>query len=261
MSMNLGSITYGNLSVLPGYDTASSGFGNLVVAGTSLFAGASTSVSGTLGVTGTTNLTSTLTVGGTSAFNAAATFNDTANFTGSVTFSNVTDATNANSGSLQVKGGLGVSLSTYLGGALDVTGATTLRSTLAVTGGSTFASAVSITDTTESNIYTQGALTIAGGLGVAGNIRSGVGAVYLAGNLILNCTRSTGYAYLNSPANDLFINNSGVHNVYVNSNSTANFNVAGAINVNTSGLQVLTNTDSTAVSNGSLIVAGAPPLD
>src|SRR6478609_1271605 len=256
MSTNLGSITYGNLTVLPGYDSSSSGFGNLVVAGTSLFAGASTTVSGILGVTGASNLASTLTVGGLSTFNAAATFNNTANFVGAVTFSNVTDSSNANSGSLQVKGGLGVSLSTFLGGVLDVTGATSLRSTLAVTGGSTFSGPVNITDTTESNLYTQGALTVAGGLGVAGNIRSGLGALWLSGNLVLNCVRSTGYTYLNSPANDLFINNTGVHNVYVNSNSSANFNVANAVNVNTSGLQVLTNTDSTTLTNGSMVVAG-----
>lgn len=260
MSTNLGTITYGNMTVLPGYDTSSSGFGNLVVAGTSLFAGASTSVSGTLGVTGASNLASTLTVGGNSTFNAAATFNNTANFVGSVTFSNVTDATNANSGSLQVKGGLGVSLSTFLGGTLDVTGAASMRSTLAVTGTSAFSGAVSILDTTDSTHFSVGALTVAGGLGVAGNIRSGVGALFLAGNLILNCARSTGYTYLNSPANDLFINNAGIHNVYVNSSSSANFNVSNAINVNTTGLQVLTNTDSTSISNGSLTVAGGAAI-
>lgn len=260
MSTNLGSITYGNFSILPGYDTSSSGFGNLVVAGNSLFAGASTSVSGTLGVTGATTLSSTLSVGGATTFNAATTFNNDAHFVGAITFSNVTDATNFNSGSLQVKGGLGVSLSTYLGGVLDVTGATTLRNTLAVTGTSTFAGAVTITDTTESTHYGGGSLVVGGGLGVAGNIQSGVGALWLADNLILNCARATGYTYLNSPANDLFINNTGVHDVYVNSNSAANFNVANAINVNNSGLQVLTNTDSTTLTNGSMVVAGGAAI-
>jgi fibronectin-binding autotransporter adhesin len=260
MSLNVGTITYGNVTILPAYDTASAGFGNLIVSGTSLFAGTSTTVSGTLGVTGASTLSSTLTVGGLSTFNANATFNSLATFAGGIVLSNVTDSSNANSGSLQVKGGLGVSLSTYLGGILDVTGATTLRSTLAVTGTSAFTGAVSITDTTESNYYTQGALTVAGGLGVAGNIRSGVGSLFLAGNLIVKCDRTTGYAYLNSPANSLYINQAGVYNVFVNQNSSANFNVANAINVNTSGLQVLTNTDSTSYSNGSLTVAGGAAI-
>ena len=260
MSLNLGSITYGDFTILPGYDSSSSGFGNLKVAGTTLLNGASTSINGVLGVSGASNLSSTLTVGGTSTFNAASTFNSTANFTGAVTFSNATDSVDFNSGSLQVKGGLGVSLSTYLGGVLDVTGATSLRSTLNVAGISTMAGAVSITDTTESNSYQDGALTVAGGLGVAGNIHSGVGSVFLADNLILNCARATGYTYLNSPANDLFINNAGTHNVFVNTNSSANFNVANAINVNTSGLQVLTNTDSTASTNGALTVAGGAAI-
>lgn len=256
MALNLGTLTYGSLSILPGYDTASSGPGNLIVSGTTLLAGASTNISGSMTVTGGSTLNSTLTVGGASTFNAPSTFNALSTFAGGIVLSNVTDSASANSGSLQVKGGLGVSLSTFLGGVLDVTGATTLRNTLAVTGTSAFTGAVTITDTTESNHYTQGSLTVAGGLGVAGNIRSGVGSLFLAGNLIVKCERSTGIAYLSSPANVLHINQNGVYNVFVNSNSSANFNVSGAINVNTSGLQVLTNTDSTTLTNGALTVAG-----
>ncbi|RKP33458.1 hypothetical protein BJ085DRAFT_33897 [Dimargaris cristalligena] len=256
MATNLGTITYGNLTVVPGYDVNSSGYGNLVVAGTSLLAGSSTNIQGTLGVLGNTALSSTFTVADSSTFNAASTFNGLSTFSTGILISNVTDATNSNTGSLQVKGGLGVSLSTYLGGILNVTGSTTLNSTLAVSGTSTFSSPVTITDTTQSTVYTNGALTVAGGIGVAGNIRSGIGAIFLAGNLILNSNPTNGLTSLNSPTNDLYINQNGVHNVYVNSSSTSNFNVSGSVNVNTAGLQVLTTGDSTSVGSGSLTVAG-----
>jgi hypothetical protein len=256
MSSNLGTITYGDFSILPGYDTSSAGFGNLVVAGTSLLAGPSTSVSGAFDVTGTANLSSTLTVAGSSTFNAAANFNNSVNVAGTVTLTNVDDATDSNTGSLQVKGGLGVSLSTYLGGILDVSGATTLHDTLSVTGGSTFTGVVNITNTTETTDDTSGALTVAGGLGVGGNIRSGAGALWLAGHNVLNCSTVDGAVYLNSPVNDLFINDAGSHDVVINRNSSANFKVADALNVSTAGVQVLTDADSSTVTDGALVVAG-----
>ena len=257
MALNLGSITYGSLSVLPGYDTASSGFGNLIVSGTSLLAGASTSVSGTLGVTGTANLKFYFDGSWGVDFQRRFDVQQSCDVCGRNRCIERHERDQCKHRVLlQVKGGLGVLLSTYLGSTLNVTGATTCGSTLAVTGGSTFTGAVAITNTTVSNSYTEGALTVAGGLGVSGNIRSGVGSLYLADNLIVRCDGSTGIAYLSSPANDLQINDTGVYDVFVNANSTASFNVSGAINVDTTGLQVLTNTDSTTVTNGAFTVAG-----
>lgn len=255
MSSNLGTVTYGSLSILSGYDIQSSGPGNLIVSGTSLFAGA-TSIQNALSVAGGTILGSNLQVQGASTFNAASTFNNVATFAAGIVLSSVTDATNSNTGSLQVKGGLGVSLSSYLGGTLDVTGAATLRSTLSVTGATTHTGVVTISDTTESSVYTNGALVVAGGVGVAGNLRVGSGSLYLSGHLILKTDRGTGITYLNAPANALEINNAGVYNVLVNQNSSANFNVSGAVQINSTGLSVLANADSASPSAGALTVAG-----
>src|SRR5947209_3214371 len=101
MSSNLGSIFYSSVQILPSYDVAASGPGNLSVAGNTLLAGAATSVQGTLGVVGAATLGSTLNVSGTSTFAAPSTFNSSVTFTGPTIFSNVTDATNSNTGSLQ----------------------------------------------------------------------------------------------------------------------------------------------------------------
>ncbi|RKO93290.1 hypothetical protein BDK51DRAFT_32478 [Blyttiomyces helicus] len=224
--------------------------------GTSLFAGSSANIQGTLGVHGNTALSSMLTVAGFSTFKTTATYNAPSTFSTGIVISNVTNATNSNTGSLQVKGGLGVSLSTYLGGILNVIGSATLNSTLAVSGTYMFSSPVTITDTTQSTVYNNGVLTVPGGIGVGGNIRSGIGAIFLAEYLILNSNPTNGLTSLNSPTNDLYINQNGLHNVYVNSSSTSNFNVSGSINVNTVGFQVLTTGDSTSVGSGSLTVAG-----
>ena len=256
MALNLGTITYGDMWILSAEDPADGGIGNLNVSGNTLLSGTYTNVQGTFTAIGGTTLSSTLTVGGASTFNAPSTFNDTATFRGGFVIANTTDSTSTTTGALQVAGGVGIGLSTNIGSTLTVGGGTSLGSTLNVTGASTFQAPVSVLNTTESTAYTNGALTVAGGLGVAGNIQSGVGNLYLAGNLILKCDSTSGIAYLNSPAGNLYINNAGTNDVFVNPNSTANFNVSNAINVNTSGLQVLTNTDSTAVTNGGLTVAG-----
>lgn len=256
MSLNKGTIIYGDTTILPGLDTAGSGFGNFNVAGTALLAGASTSVTGVLNVTGAANLSSTLTLGGAAIFNSTVTFNNPSSFVGDMIISSTTNSTSTNTGALQVKGGVGILLNTNMGGTLTVSGASTFSSTLAVTGTSTLTGAVTVQDTTQSTHYSNGSLVVAGGLGVAGNIRSGIGSLFLSGNLVLRCDSTTGIAYLNSPSNDLYINQNGIYDVYLNNNSSKNFNVANALTVNTAGVQVLTNTDSSSTTTGALVVTG-----
>ena len=255
MASTLGGISYGDLAILPGYDTFACGSGNLTVAGTALI-GSATNIQGTLTTVGSTILKSTLQVAGASVFNATTTFNDASTFTSGIVTTSITESTGVGSGAVQIGGGFAVARSTYLGGLLDVTGATALHSTLAVTGSSSFTGQVSITNATESTSAQTGALVIAGGIGAGGNISSGTGNLSLGGNLILNSDPSTGITYLASPTNDLFVNNAGTHDVYLNANSTSNFKVANSINVNPDGLQVLISSDSTTFGDGALRVAG-----
>ncbi len=251
----LGALTYGDFSVLPSYNTSACGPGNLTVAGTALI-GSAVNIQGSLTTVGNTILRSTLLVSGSSVFNAPSTFNDVATFTSGLVTTSVTDSSSSSSGAVQVGGGLGVARSTYLGGLLDVIGATTLHSTLLVDGSSSFTGQVSITNTTESTSPQTGALIVAGGIGAVGNLVSGTGNLLLGGNLILNSDPATGKTYLASPTNDLFINNAGTHDVFLNASSTANFKVANSINVNPTGLQVLVNADSTSSTDGAFTVAG-----
>lgn len=254
MSSNLGMITYGDLLVLPGYDTASSGFGNLTVSGTSLLSGSTTSILGTLGVTGATTMTSSLTVNGASTFNNTVTFSQASTFTSDTTITATSDSTGTTDGAFQVKGGMSVVKSFYLGGILNTAGAITAQSTLSVTGSTTQIGVLSVTNTTESTIASNGALVVSGGLGVVKSLRVGSGKLYLAEHLVLqNLNDKT---YLNSPSGTLQINDAGQYDVFVNTGSQANFNVAGATVTSTSGLGILVTVESSSSSTGSLRVAG-----
>ena len=258
--MSLSSIFYGNVNVLPAFDTSSGGFGDLNVSGNTLLAGASTSITGILNTLGATSLSSTLTVGGTSTFNAPATFNQLATFVNGIVISDVTDSTNSNTGAFQVKGGLSVALSSYIGGLLDVTGATRLRNTLQVDGATTINNTVLVTNTVDALSATTGSIRTAGGITAAGNIRSTVGNLFLAEQLTLRVDGANGNTYLNSPGNQLYINNAGAYNVLVNQGSTANFTVANAVNINTTGLKVTTNTDSASLTTGAFQVVGGAAI-
>jgi len=256
MSSNLGTILYGSLTVLPGYDTASSGFGDLVVSGTTLLSGASTTVSGTFTSTGAGQFDSTLTV------NGAATFNSTVNFTmpttqtGILTVTNTTNATSINDGALQVKGGMSVVKDSWMGGILNVAGVVTMQDALNVTGASDFTGVVTVSNTTESTLFSNGALVVAGGIGVAKDIRCGSGNIFLAGDLILN-TAGDGQTYLHSPSEKLNINDTGLYDVIVNGSSSVNFNVAGATNTSIgSGFDVFVTTEATSTTTGAVKVAG-----
>jgi hypothetical protein len=257
MSGNIGTITYGNLTLLPGYDTTSSGLGNLNVAGNTLLSGSSTTVLGTLAVSGTTTLSSNLAVNGIAQFNSTVSFTQPMTNTSTLIISNTTNATSTVTGSVQVAGGIGIVQDTWMGGLLNLAGAATLQSTLNVSGTSTFSGVVNITNTTPTTSYTNGALVVSGGLGVALDIRTHSGNIFLAGNLILNNDLSTGKTYLASPINTMYINQNGLYDVILNQASSANFNVAGATNTSiASGLQVFVTTDTTSASTGSVVVSG-----
>jgi hypothetical protein len=254
---DLGSIYYGSVLILPGYDTASSGFGDLTVSGTTLLAGSSTTVSGTLQVIGGTTLDSTLVVQGIATFNNAVNFTNTVTQIGIVTVTNTTDATDINTGSIQVKGGMSVIKSAWLGGTLNAAGAVTFQSSLEVTGASTLVGITTVSNTTNSTLFGNGALVVAGGLGVAKDIRSGAGNIYLAGDLILNTSTGDGQTYLSSPSNKLNINENGLYDCILNGSSTSNFNVAGATNTSiVTGLDVFVTTQSTSSTTGALKVSG-----
>lgn len=257
MSSLLGTITYGDLSVLPGYDIAASGPGNFIVSGTFLAAGASASIQGSLGVVGAASFNNNLTVNGYGLFNSDTTFHGTTTLTGQQIITNTTDAISTSTGALHVEGGASVLASMYIGKSLHVAEDVTFESTFAVNDDFTLAGILRVTNTTQATSSSIGAVIVSGGVTVAGNIRSTNGNLYLADRLTLNSDVATGKTYLNSPAGELYINDGGVHDVIVNgNNSSVNFKVSSSLNVNTDGVQILTNTNSSSSTTGSLIVAG-----
>jgi hypothetical protein len=98
-------------------------------------------------------------------------------FSGNIVAASVTDSSSTTTGAIVTKGGLGVEKSARIGQTLTVTGTTTLSSTLAVTG------AASLNATTVSTNTTTGALKVAGGAGIVGNINAGGTQHNLSGNL------------------------------------------------------------------------------
>jgi hypothetical protein len=257
MSSNLGTIMYGDLLLLPGYDTASSGFGNMTVSGTTLLAGASTTVSGTFQSTGGATFDSTLLVQGIATFSNTVNFTQPTTQTGILTVTNTTDSTNINTGALQVKGGMSVIKSTWLGSTLNAAGGVTFQDTLDVSGTSTLEGIVTVSNTSDSTLFGNGALVVAGGLGLKKDLRIGNGNIFLAGDLVLNTSTIDAQTYLSSPSNKLNINETGIYDCILNGASTANFNVAGATNTSiVTGLNVFVTTDASSITTGAVKIAG-----
>ncbi len=246
---------WGNFAVRPGTSIADHGDGSFFVAGSSILTGA-VNMQNNLSVTGVSTLSSSLTANGSSTFNAPSTFNDLVTMTGSMVLANTTNSTSSSTGALSVRGGFSVLLNTNLGGTLNVTGVTGLASNLTVGGTSTLSGVLTVNNTTEATAAGIGAAVIAGGMSVAKSIRSTLGNLYLADELVLSRDGTTGITSLASPTNDLYINSGGSHNVLLNDNSTADFTVGGAVTLNSTGLHILSNTDSTSTTDGSFTTVG-----
>ena len=227
------------------------------MAGNTLLAGSITSIQGTLGVSQATTLSSSLTVQGSSTFNSSVTFTNPAAFTSDTSITSTTNSTSLSTGALRVAGGFAVIKDTFLGGLLNTAGPVTFQNTLGVTGVSTLSGVTNITNTTETTAYTNGALVVSGGVGISGNLRLGSGNLFLAGQLVLNRDRTSGIVNLASPTAAMYINQNGGYDVFVNSGSTSNYNVANTTNTNsTTGFSVLHTADTTSASTGAIKVAG-----
>lgn len=115
------------------------------------------------------------------------------------TLTNTTNATSTNTGALQVRGGVGVADSVWIGNALRVVGnstfnnvsaAITTASQLTVSGAATIGGIVTLTDATNSNTPTNGALKVAGGVGivkdvvVGGTVTAGVTQAATTGTVV-----------------------------------------------------------------------------
>ena len=86
--------------------------------------------------------------------------------TSTTTFNSTTASTSYTTGSVIIKGGVGITGAIFSNSTLSVTGATTLSSTLAVTG------VITSNSTTASTSYTTGSVIIKGGVGITGAIFS-----------------------------------------------------------------------------------------
>jgi hypothetical protein len=123
-------------------------------------------VTGGVGIGGAVFTGSTLNVAGASTLAGAA----------SVT--NTTVSTTTSSGALTVAGGVGIGGAVFTGSTLNVAGASThtgaasFSSTVNITGASTLTGAVSVTNNTASTSISTGAITVAGGIGVAGTVNA-----------------------------------------------------------------------------------------
>lgn len=82
------------------------------------------------------------------------------NATGTINANSTTNSSSITTGALVVDGGVGIAKNVYIGQNLNVAGTTFLT-------GSNFSGDVAITSTTQSNGPTTGALTVAGGVGIA----------------------------------------------------------------------------------------------
>jgi hypothetical protein len=269
--------------------------GNFVVTGTSIYVGATTlqgavTANSTLGVAGNFNVTGTSLLSGTSVFNGNATANGTLGVAGNF---NVTGTTTLSAGlngtSATLSGNLGVTGTTMLVGGLSGTSAV-LSGNLGVTGTSLLSGPVVISNATDSTSTTTGALTIAGGAGIRGNLWVGGdvdvwGTIRMQGVGLDTITGSTGtfvYVSVTGPGAALTVTNSmtvgqqitaGSLNVLgqstlsnvtanistittliVTGNEVVNGNLGVATNFNVTGTTVL---NGSATANGNLFVNNA----
>ncbi len=153
------------------------------VSGTTDIKGA-TNLQSTLDVSGATTLKSTLAVTNGSATSlsgaltvvGATSLNNKVDITGITTSSNNSPSTATNNGALVITGGVGIGQNLNVGGATDITGAANLQNTLDVTGATHLKGAVNadgittITNTTASGTSANGALVVAGGVGIGGDL-------------------------------------------------------------------------------------------
>ena len=127
-------------------------------------------VGGTTDIKGATTLQNTLTVAGATALN------NKVDITGVTKSTNNTQSTLPTNGALVVAGGVGIGGNLNVGGTTDVAGAANLQNTLDVTGATHLKGAVTadgittITNTTASTTSANGALVVAGGVGIGGDL-------------------------------------------------------------------------------------------
>lgn len=245
-----GTIVHGDLTVLSTADSSAVGVGSVVI-------------DGGLSVAKTFHLGNALNVAGNSALK------------GINTITNATDSTAVGNGALVNDGGLSVAKSTHLGGTLNVTG------------NSAFAGINTITNTTDSSGLGLGCMVLDGGLSVAksmnigGNMEStsisgkngivdikGGNQLFINGseNAIANCKTQGAYIDWNEVGGTgkmNLINNRGGGAgglSFYNVKTDASGNVANTnevLDVDGSGnLSIYSTSNSTASSNGALIVKG-----
>jgi hypothetical protein len=174
-------LTAGSLKVTGGSNlvgalqvSTGSSFGStLHVSGQSMFDTGITA--GQLHVTGGSTLQGTLQVSSGSSFGSTLNVQSTATF-----------ATGITTASLHVTSGA----STFAGSAFQVSSGATFGSTMDVLAAATFESTVNIDDTTQSTDTLNGALIVAGGVGIAKNLNVG-GNTVITGDLTVNGTTTT----------------------------------------------------------------------
>jgi hypothetical protein len=125
---------------------------------------------GALVVAGGAGIGGNLNVGGTTNIGGASTFG------GKMAITDETQSTSTTTGALTIAGGAGIVKNLNVGGATDITGATNLQNTLDVTGATHLKNTVTadgittITNTTVSSTSADGALVVAGGVGIGGDL-------------------------------------------------------------------------------------------
>lgn len=237
--------------------------------GGALNVGGSTLLGGTLGVTGTSSFGNTITTSGT--INSSTATN---------TFTDTTVSTLPTNGAVVVTGGVGIGEAlnvqgaTHLYGALTLDGALTLtlttQSTASTNGAVIIAGGVGIAkntniggilkveSTTPSTTTTDGALVVAGGVGIGGQI-SAAGPVLLTDGKIvrgtalpIGVTSDLGLYSMTASENMRFVTNAGTFNWFTD----GDIGTAAVMTLSSTALTVTNTTQSTATTNGAIVVAG-----
>lgn len=195
-----------------------------------------------LNVGANTALTGTLAVGGASTL------------TGAVSVVNDTESDSVSTGSIITAGGVGIAKSLNVGGDVDVLGA------------SAFTGSVSVINVAESTSTTAGALVVSGGVGIAKSLRVGVDA-YVAGALeITGASSLIGNVSVGSETESTSISTGAVVvaggvgiakslHVGIDADIEGALEVAGAASIE-GVVSVVNDTESTNITNGSLVAAG-----